>query len=417
MGLLGLARRAGAARGAFMMEQEMYNRGRQEMLDQMARNKAAQESALLRQRMANAAAGEQRAQAAFNSNQGWLSKERANTELGWKNAAADRALKLKNDAEDRALKLERDRIAAEQQQDLNDQQIEAQENQLEAYSRLTPQQQAVAQYPGLWRMAALDAGKYGVTAKGGTSRGTAAAGKPPISDSLLKANAETVTPERMQLAFNRKFYDTDAKIEARTGMKRDQFMKTLADQYRAHVLSARENAMDEDDFIRQAVGQYGFWDKHDLGRLTNAMRDTKKRHGFGWFGLARRNEEEEYARRNPAFYKQQKQMIGEIDNGVKAFTGKDDAALADSIKMNRNAVRIFDSYRKNGLSAGDAVIYAVLHDYAKRNNLDANAIIDNFRKHPGENKAFVQYVRKNGLDAALSKFNTAAFRRRQEIRQ
>ena len=367
MGLMGLARRAGRARGAYMAAQEEYRRNREAMLD---RRQDRLDQSLLnmrRQQMGISAAGERRAQAAFDANQKWLAEQQSNTRLGWKRDAErfgwDKAAEARKQA-----KFEQNQKAAAAKLDAAN---AAQTQRKQVWDMMSDDERIAAVYP-YSRYAGLpgmvngannrpdrpnrtyrqNAGTDGATREAGNG-----AGKPVISDNLLKANAEAVTPERMQMAFSRKFYDTDENIQKRTGMKRDQFMKTLADQYKAHILSAGANAMNEDDFIRQAVGRYGFWDVDDLGRLWNAMNDAGSanptKHGFGWFGLGRRNAEEEYARRNPAFYKQQKALITD----VAGIEGIDPDIKIKSLR-NPVFVRNYRMGRERGLAPAAAFRYA-----------------------------------------------------------
>jgi hypothetical protein len=367
MGLLGIARRAGAARGAYMAELENYHRQRQGLYDDMALRRFGmdQQRFDMDRRKFNEDLIDREAQRKRDAEKhqwaGEQHKDNLSTNLYRRDAL--RAQTAEHNAKAKAAE-EAGKRAAEIHQNFTTpynglmlefakgrqkgQELanEAAEINNNFYRNAGPMRQ-------MGRMGTrTNTDQYGQTQ---AVRGGAAA-KPAVSDARLKAVAEAVTPEQMQMAFGRKFYDTDANIQKRTGMSRDQLMKTLSDQYRSHILAAGENAMNEDDFIRQAVGKYGFWDRDDLGRLMTSMNDARSKnptkHGFGWFGFGRRNAEEEYARRNPAFYKQQKALIEEI-SGIKGINPE----LKNQALRNPVFVRHYRKGIEKGLSPDRAFLY------------------------------------------------------------
>lgn len=367
MGLRGIARRAGAARGAYMAEMENYHRQRQGLYDDMALRR-------------------------FGMDQQKFDMDRKK----FQNDLADREIKNKRDAElhqwageTHRSKLRNDiynRSNLSAQEKWHDAQTQALENRTkrddEIYKNYTSPYNGLMLEMMKGRLDAQDlaneaaeinnnfyrnaaaAGTMGPMGRMGTRTNTnqygqtqavrgGAAAKPAVSDARLKAVAEAVTPEQMQMAFNRKFYDTDANIQKRTGMSRDQLMKTLSDQYRSHILSAGENMMSEDDFIRQAAGRFGFWDRDDLGRLMKSIIDAKSENPtkHGMYGF-RRNAEEEYARRNPAFYKKQRQIIDDVF-AIKGI----DPEFKNEMLSKPDFVRHYRKGIEKGLSPDKAFLY------------------------------------------------------------
>ncbi len=365
MGLRGIARRAGAARGAYMAELENYHRQRQGMLDDMARQRFDMDRRKFREDLIDREAKRKR-DAELHQWKGEEHKDNLSTNIYKRDAL--RAQERQQNAKTQAVE-NRDKRDEENQKNYvapyNGLMLELMKGRLDAQDLTN---EAAEINNNFYRNAAAAGtmGPMGRMGRMGTRTNTdqygqtqavrgGAAAKPAVSDVRLKAAAEAVTPEQMQMAFGRKFYDTDANIQQRTGMSRDQFMKTLSDQYRSHILAAGENAMNEDDFIRQAAGRFGFWDRDDLGRLMTSINDARSNkptmHGMWGF---RRNDEEEYARRNPAFYKDQRRMIKD----VMAIEGIDPQIKNQALR-NPVFVRHYRMATEKGLSPDKAFLYGV----------------------------------------------------------
>ncbi len=384
MGLLGIARGAGRARGAYMAEMENYHRQRQGLYDDMALRRFGmdQQRFDMDRRKFNEDLVDREAKrkrdAETHQWAGETHKDNLTTNIYRRDAlraqershnAQTQAVENRTKREDEIyknytspynglmLELAKGRLDAQdysnEQNEINRQRQNAIYNQrMAAMNRMSPQERdnyllygANRYNPSLAQMT-------------GTRSGRKSAGKPAVSDTRLKAAAKAVTPEQMQMAFSQQFYDTDDNILKKTGMKRDQFIRTLADQYRAHILSAGENMMSEDDFIRQAAGRFGFWDRDDLGRLMTSMNDARSKnptkHGFGWFGFGRRNAEEEYARRNPAFYKKQRQIIDDVF-AIKGINPQ----FKNEMLSKPDFVRHYRKATEKGLSPDEAFRYGV----------------------------------------------------------
>lgn len=372
MGLRGIARRAGASRGAYMAELENYHRQRQGMLDDMALRRFGMDQQRFdmdrRKFKEDLIDRETQRKQKAEAHQwaGELHKDNMTTNTYRRDAL--KAQERQHNAKTQALESKAKRDEENQKNYVtpyNGLMLELMKGRIDAQDLAN---EAAEINNNFYRNAAAAGtmGPMGRMGRIGTRTNTdqygktqavrgGAAVKPAVSDARLKAAAEAVTPEQMQMAFGRKFYDTDANIQQRTGMSRDQLMKTLSDQYRSHILAAGENAMNEDDFVRQAVGRYGFWDRDDLGRLMTSINDARSNkptmHGFYGF---RRNDEEEYARRNPAFYKDQRKMIDD----VFAIQGID-PQIKNMALRNPVFVRHYRMATEKGLSPDKAFLYGV----------------------------------------------------------
>ena len=344
MGLMGLARRAGAARGAYMADIEAYNRGRQAILDQRAQEAHDKNMALTQQNMDNSLAAAQRAQEAHEQNMALTKQNMALTQQKMDNSLASaRRAAYFHELRERAF----------------NELPEEQKKMVLFGFNATANPENPGRNPG----------------NPGRNPGNANGGKPPVSDAMWIKRAEAISPGMMETEFNNQFFDTDDKIQKRTGGDRATFMKNMADAYRAHILNYRENAMPLSDFIRDYAGKYRFWDKYDLERLIKA-RDSKETYGHWWTGY--RTAEQEYARRNPAFFKDQNRLIREIDTGLTSLFGNVNGVPNFSYitKHNKNVVRFFDYYRQKGKDQRNAIFYAMVRDHAVRNNLDYRKIIN-----------------------------------------
>ena len=384
MGLRGMARRAGAARGAYMAEMENYHRQRQGLYDDMALQRFGMDQQRFdmdrRKFKEDLIDRETQRKQKAEEHQwaGELHKDNLTTNIYRRDAlrAQERQHNAQTQAVENRTKREDENYKnytipynglmlewAKGRVDAQDQTIEANNLALDAAKKNAQTGTMGGPMGQMGRMGTRTPTRQvpgnPLLQSGGTS-------VKPASDTRIKASAEAVTPGQMKLAFNRKFYDTDANIQKRTGMSRNELMEAIAGKYRSHINSAGVNAMDEDDFIRQELGRYGFWDIDDLGRLMNSINNARSNkptlHGF-WES---RNDEEEYARRNPAFYKKQKQIIDDV-MGAKIIvthprTGKMidiDPATKNKALRDPNFVRLYrKGIDKHKLSPEKAFQYA-----------------------------------------------------------
>ena len=411
MGRYRLAKRAGAARGAYMADMEMYNRGRQAALDQIARDNAAQLAEMRRQQMGfaanaeqRAAAEEQRAADQFARNQKWNTQKQA-----W--AEEDRKRNLAQEAEDRKMKERLNNAQLDQIQARTDY-IDSQTDQNDVKTDIL---NTAGTQPGyLPRMTGRPAAGMPRAAENGNNpaaqppTGNPFANNPTpqgkVSDSQRNKTADHVNPRLIDNALSDEFSDADAHIEKLTGKSPEDWKSNIAAGYQFYV--SQGGTLDPIDYARMRAKEIGLPSKYDLRPLHNAMND-KKKYGFGAYGMKKWTMESKYARQNPKIYEKQKQLIDNINTGSADLFGNGKYAVTFShdIQKNPDLVRSFAKYIKAGKSNEDAIIYSQMEKYAKENNLNLNAMIGYVTKTPSRKSNFVNAIKKHGLDAVLRMFS------------
>jgi len=371
MGLIGMARRAGAAKGAYLAAQEAYHRQRQGMLDDITRQRFELDKAKHAQDMTVSKNTEARnaEKHAFNMASGKAKEEREAAKH-----AQDMTVSKNTEARNAAL-------FNQGQEDRKNFIIPANQARLDAMDRANEQaERNLQRQDDLYnrRMAAMNrmsqqdrdnyllygAGKYNPSlvkmAQSGR-RSAAPAAKPPFSDTRIENIAAHATPEQMRDTFDQVYNITEKDMQRKTGKTRDQFFKDVNDAYAEHIRIHGSNAMTRHQFLEQYEKQYAFRPIHDLNKYMDASNEdaAKKPSAMGnWFReyiYGKPYGTYHYAKKNPTIVGKQEKLTADIITG---FGGKPNAQNIALIR-NPQFVKKFMAARNKGLSPQDAVKFVL----------------------------------------------------------
>ncbi|MBO4633274.1 MAG: hypothetical protein J5858_15250 [Lentisphaeria bacterium] len=382
MGLIGMARRAGAARGAYLAAQEAYHRQRQGLYDDMARQRFDMDRREFNYDLADRDILNQRNAERFK----WETQNQKNKETEFSQGQEDR--KIKNQREAERFKWAQQNQQNQQtefnqrQEDRKNFTIPANQAKLNAINRANEQAEINLQRQNSLynqRIAAMNrmspqerdnyllygANRYNpslaqMTVKGNKTA-SASSSKPPFSDTRIENVAAHATPDQMRDAFDQVYNITEKDMRRKTGKTRDQFFKDVNDAYAEHIRTQGANAMTRQQFLEQYQKQYGFRPIYDLNKYMDAKNEDKANKPSAMGNWWRENiygkpyGTYHYQRKNPTIYKKQQELEADI---VSAFGGKPSAQTMALIR-DPKFVKEFQKARMQGLSPQNAVQFVL----------------------------------------------------------